>query len=147
MKHIKKFEKYYGTVDLPDLTKHILKFLENFRDTSIFKVDEEYNIEIDFWFIPPNTENRTRHCIFSFIKIDYYYGDPDKYFEFKLDTQAKRISYTNEETYNIILFIESIMNKYNKNQNMIAYSSITQIMYDISMENYNLYLDIKKYNL
>jgi hypothetical protein len=152
MKHVRTFENY-DNMKLSDLAKHISNFLENFKDTSNFKVDnfkvddgfvhEFYNV----WFISPNRENRVKYCIFSFTKFDYYYGDPDIYFKFKLDPGVKNVSYMNEETYNIVFFIDDIMNNYNKNQNMIAYSDIPNIINDISIEKYELFLNTKKYNL
>ena len=143
----KQFETYH-TEYMSDLINHISDFLANFEDDDMyFKVDKEEQNGFDVWFVFPNTENRLRHCIFSIIKLDYFYGEVDRYFEFELDKAAKRLNYTNEKTVNIALFIDDIMNDYNKNQNMIAYSDIPNIITDISLSRYDIFSDVKKYNL
>lgn len=139
MRYIKSYENYTDTLDM--LVEHLVNFLKNTEEPGIFLYTNSA-IEYSIWY----HFNIVRKCLFRVNKIDYYYGDLDRYFEFNLDKGMKDVSYSSNIIYNYVQFINSIMNKY-KTQGMIKMSSAENIINDINNENYEQFITANKYNL
>jgi len=136
MKYLKFFESDFKLTEkynLDDLSEYLVNFFKKETKLDDFKFTKNlniYNFYIDFIFL------------FSFIKIDYYYGDLNIFFEINLNNQLQE-----KPNYDIVLFIYNIITKYSDFQKMIKFSDIEKIYSEINHKNFEMYKDTKKYNL
>lgn len=141
MKYIKKFEST-DSKEIVKLCQHICDFFYRTTDSSIkieYQFDEYY---FCYRFFRVMIDNK-RKFLFTFSLIDYYFEDIDRFFQF---TRANN-RFLNDYEIEVVEFVEYVTNKYNKNQKMISFSDILNIVSDISIENFEIYQNQKKYNL
>lgn len=145
MKYIKKFE----TVDSNQIVKlcqHICDFFYRTTNSSI-KIEyefDEYYFCYRFFRVVIDSKRKN---LFTFSLIDYYFGDIDRFFKFNRANNR----FLNDYEIEVVEFVEYVTNKYNKNQKMISFYYIPDIISNFTKENYNDFIDIirntKKYNL
>ena len=142
MKYIKKYEltEYEETHVIYSLGRSIKDFMDLYL--GLVGTTNGAN-STSFW--QGNIKFGKKH-IFTIQGIDHYHGDVDKYFEFELDKTID-VDHIGQKTYNMVMFINSIMDKYKDFQNLIAYSKIDNIIKDLSNEEYEIFIQRIKYNL
>lgn len=145
MKYIKKFENS-NVNDIIKLSIHTCKtFTYTLNTNEYIKIDYQYDeYRKKYNFFNNIRSDARRSYLFSFSLIDYYSGDEDRYFEFMM---PKNYDYLFDLEINIIEFMKMITSKYIKYQNMIPFSVIQNMIDDISIEKFNIFVDSKKYNL
>ena len=134
MKHLKLYESY--TDPIIDLGLFLARELSKYTDK---KVNFSNDTSIWFW-----SSTIYRIHLFDLIKIDYYTGDEDRYFQFAFDNN--NISKISKNLSDVMEFLKDTMKKYIWSQSMIPYSQIDNLMRDIE-ENLDTYMESKKYNL
>ena len=134
------------------ITKFKIYELTEFEETNvIYSLGRSIKSFIDIYLGFVSTTNAKNSTVFWYFKkhiftlqgIDYYHGDVDKYFEFELGEKTEDVDY---KTYDMIMFINLIMNEYKNSQNLIPYSEIDNIIKDL-YEEYEPFIQSKKYNL
>jgi hypothetical protein len=146
MKYIKKYESIIYNLDL--LSNHIKDFLMNIKDNNDNDIPGYFiyttnDIGYKFWYC----SKILNKGFFELYNIDYYTGDKNRFFEFRLDLRLKVSIYLSEDIYNAAIFIESVMKNYIYSQNMIPMSKIEHIINDINDDNYVLFKNTNKYNI
>jgi hypothetical protein len=140
MKYIKKYE--LTEFEEKNVIYSLSRSIKSFMNMYLGRIATTNNVNSTSFFYYTNIFKKH---IFTLQGIDHYQGDADKYFEFNLnDNNAKN---TDQKTYNMIMFINSIMDKYKDFQNLIAYSKIDNIIKDLSKEAYEIFIQRIKYNL
>ena len=142
MKYIKLFESHEYEDNIDDLSTFIIKFISKKIKIKlgIYKGQTKYSIYY-------NQSAIYRKYIIDINKIDYFHGDSNMFFEFKLSSGIiDKSIYIPEELLDIVLFISEIMEKYSDFQQLIKLSDIKNIISDLT-ENYDSYIMSKKYNL
>ena len=145
MKYIKTFENN-SKDDIIKLSKHTCKtFTYTLNTNEYIEIDYQYDsYRGNYNFFNNMYSDSRRSYLFSFSLIDYYPGDDDRYFE---SIMPKNYDYLFELEINIIEFMKMITKKYTKHQNMISFTSIQNMINDINLENFNIFVETKKYNL
>lgn len=138
MKKIKTYEKFIYIDELKKLCDYIVNF---FSESNIeYTIENSYSIKF-YISIKEEFRQYVKH-IFSLILIDYFSGDLDRFFQFKI-VRAPRL---NSEEVKIVNFLKFIFNKYT-NQGMINFNKISNIINDITKENFEFYKSTTQYNL